>query len=149
MSAPATKAFSPPPVRITTRVSLSAARSVNTSSSSPMVAMLSALRTLGRSMVTYAILFFFSSFTFSKCMEIQQRERSHRIAAAELHGVIDVGNRANAFFVSADGVQKIRDQQPVDDKARLVTGANRDFAKALAEVICSVKGSVAGRDRTH
>ncbi len=69
MSAPATNDFSPAPVRITTRTSRSCFRSVKTVRSSPMVAMLRALRTLGRLMVTWAIWSFVSTWIFSKVMQ--------------------------------------------------------------------------------
>src|SRR5208282_2757492 len=52
ISAPATKAFSPAPVRIATRIEASDLMSVNAPRNSSMVAMLSALSTFGRFTVT-------------------------------------------------------------------------------------------------
>ena len=51
MSAPATNAFSPAPVRMTTRTSASSFTAAKAVFSSCMVAMFSALSTFGRSMV--------------------------------------------------------------------------------------------------
>src|SRR5258706_6553048 len=60
MSAPAMKARSPPPVRITPRTSASSRASWNAVARSAQVGVLSALSTLGRSSVTYATAPFFS-----------------------------------------------------------------------------------------
>src|SRR5262249_13647479 len=49
--------------------------------------------------------------------EVEQRERTHGIAAAKLHGVVDVGDRARALFVGADGIEQVGHQQPVDDES--------------------------------
>src|SRR5688572_12243589 len=47
---------------------------------------------------------------------IKQRERSHRIAGAELHALVDVLERTEARLVLANRVEEIRDEQPVDDE---------------------------------
>ena len=66
MSAPAANALSPAPVRMTPRTAASSRASLNASFSSAMVALLRALSTFGRLIVTYAIVPFFSYRTFSR-----------------------------------------------------------------------------------
>src|SRR2546429_9683204 len=66
MSAPAAKALSPAPVRMTPCTAASSRASLNASFSSAMVALLRALSTFGRLIVTYAIAPFFSYRTFSR-----------------------------------------------------------------------------------
>src|SRR5712671_2178310 len=65
MSAPAMNALSPAPVRITPRTSASSRASSNAARRSSHVFPFSALRTLGRLSVTYAMAPFFSYNTFS------------------------------------------------------------------------------------
>src|SRR6266700_3200668 len=65
MSAPAMNALSPAPVRITPRTSSSSRASSNAARRSSHVFPFSALRTLGRLSVTYAMAPFFSYNTFS------------------------------------------------------------------------------------
>src|SRR5688572_14470654 len=61
--------------------------------------------------------------------EIEQRERPHGVAASELHPLVDVLDRADAFLVGADGVEQVGDQQAVDDKARVVLAGDRLLAQ--------------------
>src|SRR5258705_10398454 len=65
MSAPAMKALSPAPVRITPCTDASALASSKAARKSVQVGVLSALSTLGRLTVTYAIEPFFSYWTFA------------------------------------------------------------------------------------
>src|SRR5882757_5692084 len=65
MSAPAMKALSPAPVRITPRTEASALASSNAARKSIQVGVLSALSTFGRLTVTQAIEPFFSYWTFA------------------------------------------------------------------------------------
>src|ERR1700756_5420192 len=69
VSAPAIKALSPAPVRITPCTDASAFASSNAAFKSVQVGVLSALSTLGRSIVTYAISPFFSYQTFASASE--------------------------------------------------------------------------------
>src|SRR5215467_11250506 len=49
--------------------------------------------------------------------KVQQRERTHGMAATKLHGIIDVLNRTDALFKGPDRVEKIRHEQAVHDEA--------------------------------
>ena len=49
--------------------------------------------------------------------EVQQGERAHRVAAAELHPRVDVLNRPEAVLEAADRVEQVGHQRPVDDEA--------------------------------
>src|SRR5262244_3056095 len=42
--------------------------------------------------------------------EVEQGERAHRIAAAQLHGVVDILARRHAGFQHADRVEQVRDE---------------------------------------
>src|SRR5687768_18596808 len=46
--------------------------------------------------------------------EVEQRERSHGIAAAELHRLVDVLEGSETAFAGAKGVEQVGHQQPVD-----------------------------------
>src|SRR5216683_7512738 len=81
--------------------------------------------------------------------EIEQGEGTHGISAAQLHGVVDIGNRAHAFFIGADGIQQIRHQQAVHDEAGLVAGAHRRLAQAFAKFESGLEGRFAGGDGAH
>src|SRR5439155_2573878 len=48
--------------------------------------------------------------------EIEEREWAHRIAAAELHRLVDVFDRADALFECADRVEEIRNEQAIYDE---------------------------------
>src|ERR1700678_826743 len=65
--------------------------------------------------------------------EIEQFQRSHRIAAAELHALVDVFFARKAALIATDRVEQIWNQQPVDDKAGRVLGKNRLFAEFFRE----------------
>src|ERR1051326_6686553 len=73
ISAPAAKAFSPEPVRITTRMSPSPFASSKAAPRSRIVAEFSALRTEGRLTVTYAMPSFFSKSKFSNIGSLIER----------------------------------------------------------------------------
>src|SRR6202047_4451517 len=45
--------------------------------------------------------------------EIEQSERPHGISTSQFHSVINILDRSHALFISADGVEQIRHQQPV------------------------------------
>src|SRR5947208_86928 len=80
MSAPATKALSPAPVRITARTLSSCFRSSTARRSSSIVCEFSALRTLGRLTVTTAIAPSRSRRRLSKAIAVLQRKRIHQPA---------------------------------------------------------------------
>src|SRR5437870_4764568 len=61
--------------------------------------------------------------------EVEQGERSHRVAAAELHRLVDVLDRADARLVRADGVEEVRDEEAIDDEAGVVAARDRLFAE--------------------
>src|SRR5271165_3488665 len=65
--------------------------------------------------------------------EVEQRERPHGVAAAQLHRLVDVGDGAHALFIGANGVEQVGHQQAVDDESWLVNRAHRDFAQLGAE----------------
>src|SRR6202140_1529823 len=65
--------------------------------------------------------------------EIEQRERTHGMPAAKLHGIVDVFNGADALFKGAYGVEQVRDEEAIDDEAGAVVGAHRRFAELYAQ----------------
>src|SRR5712692_8564828 len=65
--------------------------------------------------------------------EVEQGERTHGVAATELHGIINVLNRGGSVLQDADGVEQIRHQQAVDDESGAVRGTHRYFAKLRSE----------------
>src|SRR5579872_662144 len=81
--------------------------------------------------------------------KIQQRKRAHGVAASQLHGLIDIFNRAHAFFIGAHRVQQVGHQQPVYDEAALVAGTHRHLAHALAKIVGSFVDLVGGGDSAY
>src|SRR5450830_9478 len=81
--------------------------------------------------------------------EIEQRERTHRMGAAELHSAVDVRNRPDPLFQRADRVEEIRDEQPVDDEAGIVAGGDRLLAERPRELHHLPVGRIARDDRSH
>src|ERR1700722_3653922 len=65
--------------------------------------------------------------------EIEQRERTHGMAAAELHRIVDVFDGADALSQGGKGADQKRNEQAVDDEAGAVGGAYRSFAHAMRE----------------
>src|SRR5712671_6639757 len=55
------------------------------------------------------------------------------MAATKLHGIIDIFDGAHALFESANGVEKIGNEQTIDDEAGAVVSAHRRFAELGAE----------------
>src|SRR5215213_4352644 len=66
--------------------------------------------------------------------EVEERERPHRVAAAELHAVVYVHDGADALFERAYRVEQVWDEQAVDDEARAVVGADGNLAQLAAEL---------------
>ena len=62
--------------------------------------------------------------------EIEQRQRTHGIAAAKLHGIVDILDRRHAFFQRAHRVQQIRHQQPIYDESGAVARCAPAFCRA-------------------
>src|SRR6202041_3905188 len=58
------------------------------------------------------------------------------MSTTQLHGIINVLNRADALFQCAYGVQQKRNEQAVDDKASPVGGANRGLSNARCKRDC-------------
>src|SRR6266436_9841879 len=85
MSAPAMKALSPAPVRITPCTDASAFASSNAARKSVHVGVLSALSTLGRLTVTYAIEHFFSYWTCASANAALGKELG-TVAGEEVNG---------------------------------------------------------------
>src|SRR5438132_7113780 len=81
--------------------------------------------------------------------EVEQREGTHGVAAAELHGLVDVLDRADALLVRADGVEDVGHEQPVDDEAGVVAARHWLLAERLGEGVRAVEGLVAGDDGAH
>src|SRR5271155_4497963 len=65
--------------------------------------------------------------------KIEKRERAHGVAAAELHGIINVLDGANARFEGADGIEQIWHEQAIDDEAGAIGGAHGRLAETRAE----------------
>src|SRR5258708_26741371 len=65
-----------------------------------------------------------------KTNKVEQRERTHGVAAAELHGVVNVLGGGGAVLKNADGVEQIGYQEAVDDEPGAVGGAHGNFADA-------------------
>src|SRR5581483_6466374 len=68
-----------------------------------------------------------------KSNKIQKRERPHGITATKLHGIVDIRNRANTLFVSADRVQQVGDEEPVHDEPGFVTRPDGNLAQFPAK----------------
>ena len=64
--------------------------------------------------------------------QVEQRERAHRQAAAELHRGVDVLAAGVARLVHADGVVEVAEQQRVGDEAGAVADGDRRSCRAAA-----------------
>src|SRR5207244_1240670 len=60
--------------------------------------------------------------------EVQERERAHGVATAELHRRVDVLERGEAALVNPDRVEQVRHEQPVHDERRRVLRLDRGLA---------------------
>ncbi len=81
--------------------------------------------------------------------EVEQRERPHGVAAAELHAAVDVGRRGDALLQRPHGVEQIGHQQAVHDEARAVAGRDRLLAEPPGEGHRPVERLPAGRHGPH
>ena len=64
--------------------------------------------------------------------QVEQRQRAHRVAAAEAHRGVDVLARGVAALVHRDRVVEVAEQQRVGDEAGLVAADDRGLAEASA-----------------
>ncbi len=65
--------------------------------------------------------------------QVEERERTHRVAAAEPHRGIDVLTTGVVTLVQGHRVVEVAEQKRVGDEARLVAGHDRDLAEGLRE----------------
>ena len=61
--------------------------------------------------------------------EVQQRERAHRVAGAELHAGVDLACLHAGPLDHANGVEEVGEEQAVDDEAGLVGDLDRGLAQ--------------------
>src|SRR5829696_2616873 len=66
--------------------------------------------------------------------EVRQRQRSHGVARAGHHPRVDVLDRPDALLVSADRVEHVRNQKPVDDEPAVVARCDGGLAELLADL---------------
>ena len=71
--------------------------------------------------------------------EVQECERAHRMAAAELHAAVDVGGGREAGFPCARGVEQVGDEQPVHDEPRAVLAAIGSLPSRRPKVMAASK----------
>jgi hypothetical protein len=69
------------------------------------------------------------------------------VPGAGLHGVVDLGDRADALLVGADRVEHVGHQQPVDDEAGRVARLDRLLAQLRAELEAGLERLLRGRHR--
>src|SRR5215470_10892175 len=81
--------------------------------------------------------------------QVQEREGAHGIAAAKLHGLIDVLQRGEPALVDADGVQQIGHEEPVDDEGGRVLGEDGHLPYGLHPLVGALHGGVVGEDGAH
>ena len=78
--------------------------------------------------------------------EIEQRKRSHRIAAPEFHALVDVFDIAHTFLESADGVEQIRNEQSIHYESRSIGSADGNFSQAGREFHRFIENALRRRD---
>ena len=64
--------------------------------------------------------------------EVEQGERAHRVAGAELHAGVDLARLHAGPLDHADRVEEVGEEQAVDDEARLVGDLDRGLAERRA-----------------
>ena len=67
--------------------------------------------------------------------QVEQRQRAHRVAAAEAHGGVDVLARGVLALVHRDRVVEVAEEQRVGDEAGLVTAHDRVLAQAAQQAL--------------
>ena len=81
--------------------------------------------------------------------EVEQGQRTHRVAASELHRLVDVGHAANAALHGANGIQQVRNEEQVDDKPRVVLRGDGLLAQRCRECKGLFERLVGRRHRPH
>lgn len=81
--------------------------------------------------------------------EVEQGQRAHRVATAELHAVVDVLLGGDTGLERADGVEQVRHEQEVDDEAGRVLRLDHDLADLLAEGAGALEDLVRRREGAH
>src|SRR5215204_6822489 len=72
--------------------------------------------------------------------EIQERQRPHRVATAELHGTIDIHGAAGPSCEGPHRVQQKWDEEQVDDEAGAVRRRHWLLAKCPGKRIRAIEG---------
>ena len=67
--------------------------------------------------------------------EVEQRQRAHRVAGAELHAGVDALGVDAVALEQAHGVEQVGEEQPVDDEAGGVGHLDRGLLEPLAEAV--------------
>ena len=80
---------------------------------------------------------------------VRELDRAHGVAAAELHGRVDVLGRGVAAFEHAHRFGHVRDEQPVHDEARGVLAGHRGLAAGGAEGLGVLEDLRVGDVRAH
>ena len=78
--------------------------------------------------------------------EVEQRERTHRVATAEPHGRVDVLARRVAALEHRHRVVEVAEEQRVGDEARLVADDDRLLVEALGQGLDVLEDVVRGDD---
>src|SRR5438552_10390658 len=81
--------------------------------------------------------------------QIEQGERSHRIAAAELHRRVDILERREPALVDADRVEQVGHEETVDDERGRILGLYRRLAHRAHPLGGGLHRVVAAQDRAH
>ena len=79
--------------------------------------------------------------------EVEESERTHRVAASELHRLVDVLLRGHARLEQPDRLEEVRHEEPVDDEPRGVLGGDGCLAERLDEGPGGLEGRVPREDR--
>ena len=64
--------------------------------------------------------------------EVEQGQRAHRVAGAELHAGVDLARLHAGLLDEADGVEEVGEEQAVDDEAGQVGDLDRGLAQRRA-----------------
>src|SRR5205814_7180876 len=71
--------------------------------------------------------------------EVEQRQWTHGIAAAELHRLVDIRYAPHAALDCTDGIEQVRDEQQIDDEARVVNLRSEEHTselQSLRHLVC-------------
>src|SRR6266704_5347148 len=81
--------------------------------------------------------------------EVEQRQRAHRVAASELHRLVDVRHASYAALHRPDGVEQAGDEQQIHDETGAVFRGARLLAKGPRAGDRATEGLLRGRDRAY